>query len=110
MNSCFPWRESLTKIAKGWGSCQSDIWACPPSLFKSFFCTKPSLWPGSPAFGGIAQKKHRREKNSIRRSSLASAEWGGPLGRPAGRPYIGKSQFSEKDRLARPGQGMIRAS
>ena len=75
---------------------------CPPSLFKSFFCSKPSLWPGSPAFGGIARKKHRWGKNSIRRSSLASAEWGGPLGRPAGRPYIGKPLFSEKERPALP--------
>jgi len=35
---------------------------------------------------------------------LASAEWGGPLGRPAGRPYTGKALFSEKDRFARPSQ------
>jgi len=27
---------------------------------------------------------------------------GGPLGRPAGRPYIGKPIFSEKERPARP--------
>jgi len=37
-------------------------------LEESFFCSKPSLWPGSPAFGGIARKKHRREKNSTRSS------------------------------------------
>jgi hypothetical protein len=69
---------------------------------ESFFCFQPSLWPGSPAFGGIARKKHRRAKNSIRRSCLASAGWGGPIGRPAGRPYIGKPLFSEKERPARP--------
>jgi hypothetical protein len=45
---------------------------------ESFFCFQPSLWPGSK---GVARKKHRRAKNSNRRSFLASAEWGGPLGR-----------------------------
>jgi len=66
---------------------------------ESFFYSKPSLWPGSK---GVARKKHRRGKNSARRSCLASAEWGGPLGRPAGRPYIGKPRLPEKERPARP--------
>jgi len=55
------------------------------------------------------RKKHRREKNSPKRSCRASAEWGGPLGRPAGRPYIRIPLFSEKERLARPVQEMIHA-
>jgi len=48
------------------------------------------------------RKKHRREENSSRSSHHLSAERGGPIGRPAGRPYIGKPVFSEKERLARP--------
>ena len=65
----------------------------------SFFCSKANLWPGNK---GIPCKKHRREKNSARRTRRASAEWGGPLGRPAGRPYIGIPLVSGKERPARP--------
>jgi murein DD-endopeptidase MepM/ murein hydrolase activator NlpD len=60
-----------------------------------------------PGNKGVARKKHRREKNSARRSCRASAEWGGPIGRPAGgRPYIGISQVLGEERLARPAQEM----
>jgi len=53
---------------------------------------------------------HRREKNFPRRSFHASAECGGPRGRPAGRPYNAITWFAEKERLARPAQEMMRAS
>jgi len=35
---------------------------------------------------------------------------GGPIGRPAGRPYIGITLFLPEERLARPAQKMIAAS
>jgi len=84
--------------------CQPFLRSCPPSLLRVLFLLKPSLWPGSKS---MARKKHRRGKNSARRSCLASAEWGGPPGRPAGRPYIGILLFSEKERPARPVQETI---
>jgi len=40
---------------------------------------------------------------------LASAEWGGPIGRPAGRPYTGINLLVGKEKLARPVQEMIPA-
>jgi hypothetical protein len=63
------------------------------------------------------RKKHRREKNSSRRSNRFSALRGGPIGRPAarlsspksGRPYNGITLFLRKERLARPVQEMIHA-
>ena len=55
------------------------------------------------------RKKHRREKNSIRSSNRFSAGRGGPLGRPAGRPYNGVILFSAKERLARPVRELIPA-
>jgi len=63
------------------------------------------------------RKKHRREKNSSRRSNRFSAERGGPPGYPAarlsspksGRPYKGITLFLRKERLARPLQEMIHA-
>jgi hypothetical protein len=65
------------------------------------------LWPGRK---GVARKKHRREKKSIRRSHRASAEWGRAIGRPAGRPYNGMTLLLREERLARPVQEMRRAS
>jgi len=53
---------------------------------------------------------HRREKNFPRRSFHASAECGGPRGRPAGRPYNAITWFAKKERLARPAQEMMRAT
>jgi len=58
--------------------------ALPPHFYDSLSCQKAILWPGSK---GVARKKHRREKNSIRRSPRASAERGGPVGDPPDRPY-----------------------
>jgi hypothetical protein len=55
------------------------------------------------------RKKHRREKNSSRRSNPFSAERGGPIGGPAWRPYNGIILFLRKERLARPVQEMIHA-
>jgi hypothetical protein len=55
------------------------------------------------------RKKHRREKNSSRRSNRFSAERGGPIGRPAGRPYNGIILLLGKELLARPVQEMIHA-
>jgi len=40
----------------------------------------------------------------------ASAERGGPIVRPAGRPYIGLTLFLRKEGLARPTQKMKAAS
>ena len=65
----------------------------------SLFSGKAGLWPGCK---GVARKKHRRERNFIRRPRRVSAERGGPIGRPAGRPYIGITLFLGKERLARP--------
>jgi len=79
----------------------------PPFTFVFPFCEKASLLPGSK---GVAHKKHRREKKSSRRSDRVSAEWGGPIGRPAGRPYNGITLFLPKERLARPTQRMNAAS
>jgi hypothetical protein len=75
-------------------------------FFDSLSWVKVSLWLGSK---GVARKKHRLEKNSIRRSPRASAEGGGPIGRPAGRPYNAITRFLGKERLARPTQKMNRA-
>jgi hypothetical protein len=50
------------------------LWLAYLHSCDSFSCQKASLWPGSPAFGGIARKKHRREKKSNRRSYRASAK------------------------------------
>jgi hypothetical protein len=61
---------------------QHPFGAAHLQLNDSFFCSKASLWPGSK---GVARKKQRWEKNSARRSCRASAEWGGPLGRPVTR-------------------------
>jgi hypothetical protein len=72
-----------------------------------FYWVKVRLWPGSK---GITRKKHRREKNSLRRSPHASAEDGGRIGPPAGRPYIGLTLFLGKEWLARPAQEMRVAS
>jgi len=72
-----------------------------------FFCEKACLWFGSK---GVMRKKHRREKKSIRRSTRASAGWGGPIWRPAGRPYNGLTIFLRKEGLARPAQEMKAAS
>jgi len=64
------------------------------------------------------RKKHRREENSSRSSHPLSAERGGPIGRPAGRPYKGITLFLPKNGLpalyhtryrARPVQEMIPA-
>jgi len=43
-------------------------------------------------------------KSPARRFSRASAEWGGPIKLPFGRPYIGIPLFLGKERLARPVQ------
>ena len=50
---------------------------------------KANLWPGSK---GVPGKKHRREKNSIRRSPRASAERGGSIGRPGRALLQGNNQ------------------
>jgi hypothetical protein len=57
---------------------------CPLHFYGSLFWQKAILWPGS---RGVARKKHRREKYSIRRSPPASSERGGPVGDPPDRPY-----------------------
>jgi hypothetical protein len=54
----------------------------PIHFLDSLSWAKASLWPGSPAWGGIARKKHRREKNFAQSSFYASAEWGGLSGAP----------------------------
>ena len=79
----------------------------PLHFCDCLFCGKTSLWPGSK---GVVRKKHRREKNCSRRPRRVSAERGGPIGRPAGRPYIGLTLFLEEEELARPTQKMNRAS
>ncbi len=104
--------------------CQGNLGLAPLRFYSLFFYGKPSLWPGSKA---VMRKKHRREKNSSRRSNRFSAERGGPIGRPdfgelpsglslrvedsraAGRPYNGITLFLRKERLARPVQEMIQA-
>jgi len=64
---------------------------------------KVSLWPGSK---GVARKKHRREKNSNRRSDRVSSKRGGPTGRP----YDGTTMVLGQEGLARPAREMINAS
>jgi len=65
------------------------------------------LWPGRE---GVARKKHRREKICNRWSDRVSAEWGGPIGRPAGLAYKAMTMIGGKERFARPAQGLKRAS
>jgi len=96
----------LYSIAFGKGKSEV-LMGAPLHFCDCLFCEKASLWPGSKA---VARKKHRREKNCRRRSNRVSAEGGGPIGRPAGRPYNGITQFLEKEWLARPAQEMKRAS
>ncbi len=45
------------------------------------------------------RKKHRQEKNSSRRSNRFSAERGGRIGRPAGRPCNGITLLSRENGL-----------
>jgi hypothetical protein len=42
----------------------------PPHFCDSFSNGKESLWPGSPAFGGIAWKKHRPSYFGLRISDF----------------------------------------
>jgi len=73
----------------------------------SLFSEKAGLWPECE---GVARKKHRREKKCGRRPRPVSAKRGGPIGRPAGRPYSGITIFSGKEWLARPVQEVRNAS
>jgi len=50
--------------------CQYEYAACPPHFCDSFSNGKESLWPGSPAFGGIAWKKHRPSYFGLRISDF----------------------------------------
>jgi hypothetical protein len=56
----------------------------PPHFWGSHFRGKASLWPGGKE---LVRKKHRPGGPSSRRLRAASAGCGGPIGRPAGRPY-----------------------
>ena len=81
------------------------------------FCEKVMLWPGS---RGDTRKKHRPSYFGLRISdfgffwfsfSIRIPQFGGgPIGRPAGRPYNGITLFLGKERLARPTQRMNAAS
>jgi hypothetical protein len=49
----------------------------PLHFWDSLSCGKASLWPGNK---GVARKKHRREKNSPRRSPVLPQNEAGPSG------------------------------
>jgi hypothetical protein len=78
-----------------------ESYLAPFHFFSLLFFEKASLRPGSK---GVARKKHRREKNPRWRPDRVSAERGGHIGRPTGRPYNGITLFLLKERLARPVQ------
>ena len=67
----------------------------------------PELWPGGK---GLGFKKHRPGDPCSRRLRLASASAGGPIGRPAGRPYKDKTFQGLRERLADPAHEMKDAS
>jgi hypothetical protein len=96
---------------------QGAVKACPLHFFDSLSCVKANLWPGSK---GVARKKHRLSYFGLRiflvfffnpHSAIGIPQFGGgPIGRPAGRPYMGRTLFLGKERLARPVQETRRAS
>jgi len=58
----------------------------------------PELWPGGK---GLVLKKHRLGWLFSQRLGRASADRGGPIGRPAGRPYKDR-KFSRRAKTGSP--------
>jgi hypothetical protein len=72
-----------------------------------FLAKKQACGPEARALGG---KSIGGKRNPFEDPTVLPQIEAGPIGRPAGRPYIGIPLFLGKEGLARPVQEMMRAS